>query len=215
MTGRELFKIWAPAGAKWVDWVRPVLFAASDNGSSAGGIFNHDIPEVFYFDSPERDTAVILDLPGYAAVNEGLALAKIGWRPIPLYNGTLEQHGAMAQVDNHGIISALSWGAGVLSRLTLNEDAPPAFLLDSNRMIRHKMNASVFDNSWDIYAQDMPSAEYLLSNGITKVVNRGLKIQKDLARILYGFQIKGIRILFTDGFEKAKGVSVKKPRKNR
>lgn len=26
MLGRDVFKIWAPVGARWVDWVRPVPF---------------------------------------------------------------------------------------------------------------------------------------------------------------------------------------------
>lgn len=26
MTGKDVYKIWAPVGARWVDWVRPVPF---------------------------------------------------------------------------------------------------------------------------------------------------------------------------------------------
>ena len=26
MTGKDIYKIWAKEGAKWVDWVRPVPF---------------------------------------------------------------------------------------------------------------------------------------------------------------------------------------------
>ena len=30
MNGRDIFKIYAPYGAKWIDWVRPVPFVAID-----------------------------------------------------------------------------------------------------------------------------------------------------------------------------------------
>ena len=30
MTGKEVYKIYAPKGAKWVEWVRPVSFIAID-----------------------------------------------------------------------------------------------------------------------------------------------------------------------------------------
>ena len=94
--------------------------------------------------------------------------------------------------------------------MEISNDAPPTFLLDSNRMNRFKMNVSVFDNSWDIYAQDLPSAEYFLKNGINKIIVRGEKIQKDLRKILYKFQKKGIKILYTNGYEEPKGVKIKK-----
>ena len=31
MTGIDIYKIWAPTEAKWVDWVRPVPFVGIDN----------------------------------------------------------------------------------------------------------------------------------------------------------------------------------------
>ena len=31
MTGREIYKIWAPFRAKWVDWTRPVPFININN----------------------------------------------------------------------------------------------------------------------------------------------------------------------------------------
>jgi len=72
------------------------------------------------------------------------------------------------------------------------------------------MNVSVFDNSWDLYDQDIPSPEYFTVNGINKVIVRGEKMHKDICRILYGFQKKGITILFTDGYEAPKEIAIKK-----
>ena len=151
-------------------------------------------------------------LPGYESVKEGLALAELGWRPVPLYNGTSEQPGARALVDVHGIESALIWGAHKLKKLELQKSAPPAFLLDSNRLFRYKPNDSFFDNSWDIYKQDIPSAEYFLNMGINKVIVRGETINEDLAKILFEFQQKHkITIQFTQGYEAAQEVLILKP----
>jgi hypothetical protein len=100
--------------------------------------------------------------------------------------------------------------------MNITNDAAPAFLLDSNRTHRFKMNVSVFDNSWDLYDQDIPSAEYFLNNGIYKIIVRGDKVQNDIAKILYKFQKKGIMIFFTKGYDEPTEVSIKKPsRKNK
>jgi len=211
MKGKEIFKIWAPGGSKWTDWVRPVLFVAIDDGGRANSVMNFELPDISYIDKAEGNTAIILDLPGYDGIKEGLVLAKLGFRPIPLYNGTNEQLGAMALVDNHIIINALVWGASELSAIDMPASAPPVFLLDSNRTHRYKMSVSIFDNSWDLYNQDMPSAEYFMNNGINKIIVKGETIQKDLAKILYEFQKKGITILFTKGYEKPRVNKIKKP----
>jgi len=211
MTGSEVFKIWAPIGAKWTDWVRPVQFVAINDNNKANGAMNFTLPIINYIDSPLKNTAIILDLPGCDSIKEGLALAMLGFRPIPLYNGTDEQQGSMALVDNHNIKNALIWGALELEKIKIPLDAPPAFLIDSNRTHRFKMDVSVFDNSWDLYDQDMPSAEYFVNNGVDKIIVRGETIQKDLNRILYKFQNKGITILITNGYEKPIVTTIKKP----
>jgi len=201
MTGKDIFKIWAPVGSKWTDWARPVPFITINELYKINSIMNFTIHGINYINGTQKNTAVILDLPGCDSIKEGVALAVLGFRPIPLYNGTNEQKGAMALVDNHSIASALIWGASELEKLKININAPPAFLLDSNRTHRFKMNDSVFDNSWDLYDQDIPSAEYFINNEINKIIVRGETIQKDLLRILYKFQKKGITILFTNGYE--------------
>ena len=214
MTGKDVFKTWTVAGAKWTDWVRPVPFIAIDDSVKISEICNFEIPRISYISELLVNTAVIIDIPDYESVKEGLALARIGFRPIPLYNGTNEQKGAMATVNNHAIESALVWGALELKELKIANNAPPAFLLDSNRTHRFKMNVSVFDNSWDLYDQDIPSAEYFLKNGIDSIIVRGESIQKDIARILYKFQKKGIKIFSTNGYAKPKEVTIKKPPRN-
>lgn len=179
MTGKEIYKIWAPTEAKWVDWVRPVPFVGINESFEGYEVDEFLIPKINYIKEPISDMAIIIDLPGNNSIKEGIALAKIGFRPIPIYNGTDEQNGATATVDNRAIKMGLIKGALELKKIEILDNAPPAFLLDTNRMNRYKMDQSVFDNSWDIYAQDMPSAEYFLKNGINKIMVRGESIQKD------------------------------------
>ena len=211
MTGKDIYKVWAPVGAKWVDWVRPVPFVAIDNCTEVHEVCDLTIPKINYINKLIEDTAIIVDIASYESIRDGLALAKIGYRPIPLYNGTTEQNGAMPIINNHAIEIALTWGAMELEKIKIENSAPPAFLLDSNRTHRYRMDTSIFDNSWDIYDQDVPTAEYFLKNGINKIIVRGEVVQRYLCRILYKFQMKGIKILFTDGFEEPKEIKIKKP----
>ena len=211
MTGRDIFKIWAPEDAKWTEWVRPLPFIAINEGIKINVFDNFIKTTINYINELNKDTAIIVDLPGEESVFEGIALAKIGYRPIPIYNGTNEQPEAMPTTNNHAIENALIWGAFELQKTEIEKDASPVFLLDRNRMNRHKMNVSVFDNSWDIYGQDMPSVEYLVKNGINKIIVRSRVIEKDLKRILYEYQKKKIKIFLTDGYEKIKEVRIRKP----
>ena len=215
MTDREVFQIWAPLGAKWVDWVRPVPFIAINARNEVNRSINFAMPTITYINKTLENTALILDLPGSDSIKEGLALAILGFRPIPLYNGTDEQQGAMALVDNQNIKNALIRGALELEKIDLSLNAPPVFLIDSNRTHQYKMNVSVFDNSWDLYSQDMPSAEYFINNNINKIIVRGETIKNDLVRILYDFQVKGIVIFFTDGYDEPKVTTVPRPRKHK
>lgn len=210
MTGKEIYRIWAPIGAKWTDWVRPVPFITiNDNLKS------YKIPDLSNSNisciNKNENTAVIVDLPGLESIKEGIALAKIGFRPIPIYNGTIEQEGAKATTDNKIIAIGLVYGASKLKEIELENDAPPAFLLDTNRMNRFKADVSVFDNSWDIYDQDIPSAEYFLKNKINKIIIISNLVQKDLKKILYKFQKQGIEIYFTNGYEEPKKINIRKP----
>ena len=37
-------------------------------------------------------------------------------------------------------------------------------------IFKDKIDISIFDNSWDVYHQDLPTAEYFLNNGIKNIV---------------------------------------------
>jgi len=209
MTGKEIFKIWAPSNSKWTNWVRPVPFTAINDKLELYKTNNFTIPDIKYI-KELTCSAIIVDLPGLESIKEGIALSKMGFRPIPIYNGTIQQQGARSTIDNKIIVDGLIYGAYELEKIMIKDNALPAFLLDSNRLNRLKVDVSIFDNSWDIYDQDMPSAEYFLKNGINKIIVRGNKIQKDMKKILYKFQKQGIEIYFTDGYKEPKKINIKK-----
>lgn len=221
MTGREAYNIWAPAGKKWVDWVRPVPFVSVDEYSKLYSISPMAIPKIKFLsdgenvhnksERPYADAAVIVDLPGAESVREGIALANEGYRPISVFNGTIEQQGARATVDNQSVGMELLWAAEVLKGIHISDDAMPAFLLDSNRLQRFKMEVSLFDNSWDIYPQDIPSPEYMLDNGVHRIIVVGDSVSKDLKKILYAYQKKNIEIMHTRGYEAPKRINIRKP----
>lgn len=215
MNCKEIYRIWAPFDSEWAKWVRPVQFigvnekiTVYDHKKDLGKTISY-IPNILKKIKNIKEYAIIIDLPGLESIEEGLNIARLGFRPIPLYNGTDEQLGAIPTVDNKEIKIGLIKGSEIIKNMKIEKDAPPAFLLDSNRMNRHKMNESIFDNSWDIYAQDMPSAEYLLNNGICKIIVICEKLQKDLKKILYKFQKKGIKIYLSSMYDESKEIKIR------
>lgn len=209
MTAKEIFQIWAPTGKKWVDWVRPVPFVAMGRWEQQYSFTPNAIPPINAMDAFYADAAIIVDLPGAESVEEGIALARVGYRPIPIFNGTIEQPGARATVDNRAVAVALCLGAEELRATEIKDGALPAFLTDSNRMNRFKMEDALFDNSWDVYPQDLPTADYFLSQGIRKIVVVGESISKDLKKILYEFQKKKIDIYLTRRYDTVKKVTLR------
>lgn len=211
---KEIYKIWAPTGKKWVDWVRPVPFAEMehfDKGYMSGVASGVDDRRVAYVDKTWKDAAIIVDMPGAKSVQEGIALAKKGYRPIPIFNGTVEQLNARATTNNESASLALMQYAQELAKTEIPENARPAFLTDRNRLGRSRVDLGIFDNSWDVYHQDLPTAEYFLANDIRKIIIVGESVARDLAKILRPFQKKGIEIFLSNGYEAPKKVVLRKP----
>lgn len=190
----RVYKEWAPEDVVWSPWVKPVLF--SQAVFLTGKQF--DLPDPSWACDGDRSTLLIVDLPGELGVLEGLALAQMGYRPIPLYNGVYTPcHYAMV-VDVTKVVEGLYEGAGLLSSFALRSDALPAFLLDSNRMKSESNLAGKYDNRWCIFPQDMPSADFLLEQGIKQIYVRTKFVQNDLSHILKRYQQKGIRIFHSN-----------------
>ena len=214
MRGKEIYIIYAPNGAKWIDWVRPVPFVAIDTYNRKP-IANFLDREAMFLKKYQQDTAIFIDLPGKESIELGIGLAHMGYRPIPVFNGTDEQQGSQATTNTYLIESCLINGSQKLKNIKLKNDANPVFLLDSHRTNRYRAKESIFDNSWDLYKQDIPSAEYFKQNGITKIIVVGETIQRDLKKIFLKFQEKGIDIYITDGYTLPKKVKLTKTIKER
>lgn len=205
MANEELWEIWAPDGIVWSRWAKPALFAQM----LPGGV-NFDIPAMgerveaeivgWIPDASIGRCAIVADLPGDLAVVAGLSLAKAGWRPVPLFNTTDDTR---ALVPMKSTVAALVRGAQDLMAARLPDDAPPVFLIDSNRRGEPAMKASpgMYDNRWVVFPQDFPSASFLLSQGIRTAILLQTTMrppQTDLAHVLLRWKEAGIRILAAD-----------------
>lgn len=182
-----LYKIWAPNDAMWAEWAKPAMFF----NPSIQGLSKFNISEIDWLDY-KLDTMVIVDLEGAKSIEEGISLAKIGYRPIPLYNGVKGPKESL--LDLNELERALYWGAEVLEDMKLELDARPVFLLDARRMIDKKAYPGAYDNRWCIFPQDMPSADYLINKGIKNIIVDSNIIRDDLSHILCRYQEKGINI---------------------
>lgn len=211
MTGKQIYKVWAPNRKKWIEWIKPIPFINIDEFQNSQEFIDYTIPNICYIKESLKDTMIIVDIDGMNSIREGIALSYLGYRPIPIFNGTNSLQ-AKSTTNNEIIGNLLIWGALELENIKIENDASPVFLLDSNRINRYKMNRSVFDNSWDIYPQDIPSPQYLLNNGITKIILRSDTLHKDLSNVLYKYQKNNIEILFTNGYETPKQIKIKKPK---
>ena len=214
MRGKEIYKIYAPNGAKWIDWVRPVPFVAIDTYNRKP-IADWMERKAMFLKNYQQDTGIFVDLPGKESIELSIDLAYKGYRPIPIFNGTDEQPGSQATTNTYLIESCLINGSEKLKNIKLDNNANPAFLLDSYRTNRYRAKESIFDNSWDLYKQDIPSAEYFKQNGITKIIIVGDGIQRDLKKIFLKFQEKGIDIYITDGYTFPQKVKLTKTIKER
>lgn len=210
---KDIYKAWAPENKLWVDWVRPVPFIELKNKKTITEQLDFNLPIIRYIDKSIKNTAIILDIDGCDAIKEGIALIEYGFRPIPIFNGTIPQENSIGNAINSFIEPYLVWGANILNNNEILEESLPAFLLDTNRLNRNKIERGIFDSSWDIYPQDIPTPDYLLNHNINKIIIRSNKLHDDLEKVLYKFYKKNIEIYLTNGLEEPKKIKIKKPKK--
>lgn len=191
MLNEEAYTAWAPDDSPWSVWAKPVLFADMVH-IAWGAATGPDDALIARFPAPDQRTAVVIDVAGERSVMLGVGLARRGYRPVPLYNAT---KGANQLVDVTSIAEALARGAGALKQMSIPRDAPPAFLLDSQRM-KGDPKPLRFDNRWMVFPQDFPSATFLRAHGIERVlvVQDGDAPAQDLAHVLLRYQKAGIAI---------------------
>jgi len=189
----QTFRIWAPDESVWSVWAKPVAFACKNPPVSAG-YATPSLGDVYV----DGSTAWIVDQPGVAGVLEGLAFARMGVRPVPVYNGCPGPPNVFEEVSGtREIAGALVSGAAALAQMSIRPDAPPAFLMDSGRFGRGGTGKTpgVFDNRWYVFAQDLPSANFLREHGIRRVIVRSDAFAGDLVPILANWQKAGTEIL--------------------
>ncbi|HWM91309.1 MAG TPA: hypothetical protein VN493_11120 [Thermoanaerobaculia bacterium] len=213
MDGSQLFEVWAPQGSVWSRWAKPALFTAMppDLPGTGPAMPVHSVPsdspdippEARPFDAGPVDTwtAFVLDLPGARSVEIGLALARAGWRPVPMFNTAYH---AAAIVPVSEILRKLHQAEPEMRNLVMLAEAPPAFLLDAKRLDPSTTAApGKFDNRWVVFPQDFPSASFLLSQGIRRVVVLQAdalqgKPRLDLAHVLLRWREAGIELYAQD-----------------
>jgi hypothetical protein len=209
MTSDEVYRAWAPQEGSWSNWVKPVLFAHTDDPNAASVQLTPPTVDVSWALVADGSTSVVVDLPSDAGVWVGLALAAKGYAPVPLYNALPSPPNpdvvydpmtdTSAVVTVWPIVRSLVQAALALERLQLSFDAPPAFLLDANRAYgKVELSPGQFDNRSISLPTDFPSANLLVSRGIRQIVlvqESQSKPQPDLAHTLLRWQMAGIRIL--------------------
>ncbi|MDC0744622.1 hypothetical protein [Polyangium mundeleinium] len=232
MKREDVHRLWAPDDATFGPWVKPVLFAHLDEDRTPEALPSpppwieerivaplHARAEAApggehpYRSAPRwQDTALILDLPGAAGVRVGAALARHGFRPIPLYNAIPAPEGVIAYAE---VMGALVDAASSLAKLA--KDAPPAFLLDQRRMGKGvPLEPGKYDNRSIVFANDFPSVKTLARAGIRRaalVQREADRPADDLAPILFSWQEQGIEILHvrTDVPDPAEVLRVARP----
>lgn len=208
MDGSQLFEVWAPPESVWSHWAKPALFAeltpAAFSNLGADAPADGVEPEAL---KPPPDyqvdvwTAFVVDVPGARAVEIGMAMARAGYRPVPLFNTAYHP---FAIVPVNEIVRRLQEGAAELPGLRIPPDAPPTFLLDSNRLDpKAPASPGKFDNRWAVFPQDFPSASFLRSRGIQRVVllQSDMLLGKprlDLAHVLLRWKEAGIELYAQD-----------------
>lgn len=243
MNSDDAYAVWAPAESPWSPWVKPILFASEPDweGSSDPELAVIEAPR--WLESPaasagyrearpktrgaDVSTAIVLDLLGAAGVAWGVALARKGWRPVPLYNaltgpmplvaaplapppvvdptGLSAPFGAplpvltAALVDVWPILRAMRRATPIVGELALPGTAPPVFLLDADRRFgQGPPLPGRFDNRSISLPTDFPSAVFLRSRGVERVVlvqAASTEPQADLAHTLLAWQEGGISIV--------------------
>jgi hypothetical protein len=207
MQPEELYRIWAPAGGLWSDWVAPALFAHVEYAAADARPEDGDL-SWFPASLPER-IAVVADLPGAQSFRLGVRLAETrGFRPVPVINAApgpseFTSSPDVCVVEMCDLVLALCAATPRVQALRLRDDAPPVFLLDDARTHGTRpADEGMFDNRWMVFPQDFPSAAFLKSHGIEDVLlvqDRDRLPAEDLAHILLRWQEAGMRIFDCGG----------------
>jgi hypothetical protein len=143
-------------------------------------------------------TCIVIDQPVEISVALGAAMSRRGFAPVPLFNGAYAREAPL--VTTHAIVQAL---VDLADRVMFKAEAPPAFLLDSNRR-QGVPEPGRFDNRWIVFPQDFPSGGRLIAAGIREcaVLAERSVVQDDLSHVLCRFEDAGMEIQDVGGVAK-------------
>lgn len=242
MTPEQIYGVWAPDASPWSPWVSPVIFPQLIVTESTSRLDIGGWPSEYMPDDPDGRAIVILDLPGERAVKVALLLAQRGYRPIPVFQGVpgpmasgadigdftmdanparleMSQGFRFAVVDMSDLVTAMQGATVLLSESSLSPDAPPVFMLDAFRLEGHRPpRPKLFDNRSLIFPQDFPSAQFLRTRGVERVilVQQGrLEPRDDLKHVLRRWQEAGIEIRAADLGQPGEARKIDVPRPSR
>lgn len=201
MDKHTLFESWAPTGGRWSPWAKAAPFTLAAEVPTP--LPRPPLPAPPWLAATSDRPAIIVDCAGPDSVDIGLALARAGFRPVPLFNSLPAPRscvidGVPSRVDAHAILAALIATAPELSARAIPVDAPPAFLLDSRRGETGGITRyPYFDNRSVALASDFPSATLLREHGIHRAVlvhDDALPVGRDLAHALAPWRQAGLPI---------------------
>jgi hypothetical protein len=210
MYSQQVYEKWAPPQSPWSAWAKPVLFAQLGRRTAPGEHKTLQTPDVEWAPPASANCAVVVDLPEEMPFLAGVALAGRGYQPVPLYNCC---DGPSPVLDMRKVLSTLCHGSEMLARLPIPATAPPAFLIDARRFVKGSASPGSFDNRWIVLPQDFPSAAFLTSRGIERVVlyHDREAPRDDLAHVLRRWQEAGLPIEAAAPGKPPREITVKRP----
>jgi hypothetical protein len=153
-----------------------------------------------------------VDLPGVDAVSLGVALVERNYRPVPIFNGCpmpldekLPTDRSAAVIDVDSTLAALAQFGPQLRQRVLPAEACPAFLVDAQRQQPlQPIRPGQYDNRSLLFATDFPSAKFLASQRIERVlvvVQGSRRVERDLGYVLRTWQHAGMGLSIKHGIE--------------
>jgi hypothetical protein len=200
MTREELLDIWAPPSSPWSLWAKPVLFAHWPRPLPAD--WEPRPVDLSWTPAAGERVAFLIDLPGAASVHFGLAVAAIGYRPVPLFSAIpppLHEGQTLSVISVEPIMAAIVGGADRLQSTSIPPDAPPAFLIDFARSTGAAagLRPGTFDNRSIVFTTDVPSAARLAAHGVRRAIlvqDEPGPLADDLEDLLRTWHADGLRL---------------------
>ena len=162
MWPEEIYAAWTPREGPWSDWVKPALFTQLHRAATSGATrqMGAPAPDISWCPRSGDGIALVINLPGEDSIACGLALLRLGYQPVPLFNTTAAANAAL-RIESLSL--ALSDAADAVRQAAskFTHNTPPAFLLDSNRLTAPRPGPGAYDNRWMVFPQDFPSGTLL------------------------------------------------------